>query len=80
MVSGLLSKGSEPFLQLMASCRKRVHGILFDFDDTLVPTLEANLYALNKVKQGRIQKIQKEGAESLTLPPAPNENFTFQEM
>ena len=27
--------------------------------------------------QGRIQKIQKEGAE---FPPPPNENFTFQDM
>ena len=34
-----------------------------------------------KEDQGRIQKIQKEGAESRTLPPPPpNENFTFQDM
>ena len=33
--------------------------------------------------QGRIQKIQREGVESTTLPlppPSPNENFNFQDM
>jgi len=65
MVSGLLSKGSEPFLQLMATCRKRVHGILFDFDDTLVPTLEANLYAFNKVKDKLLEYFAANDAENV---------------
>lgn len=65
---------------------KRVRGILFDFDNTLVPTVEANLYAFDKVKEKLLQLFANKYAENIaskyqtlvteTYPWAPD-SFKF---
>lgn len=51
--------------KMAALCGKRVHGILFDFDNTLVPTLEANLYAFHKVKDKLLEFFAAKDAENI---------------
>ncbi|KAJ7365514.1 hypothetical protein OS493_005623 [Desmophyllum pertusum] len=50
---------------MAAANRKRVHGILFDFDNTLVPTLEADLYAFHKVKSKLLEFFATKDAENI---------------
>lgn len=50
---------------MAAVCRRRVHGILFDFDNTLVPTLEANLYAFQKGKDKLLEFFAAKDAENI---------------
>lgn len=52
---------------MAAPCRRRVQGILFDFDNTLVPTLEANLYAFHKVKDRLLEFVAAKDAENIAL-------------
>lgn len=53
------------FHSMMAALRKRVQGILFDFDNTLVPTLKANLYAFHKVKDKLLEFFAEKDAENI---------------
>ena len=50
---------------MAAVCTRRVQGILFDFDNTLVPTLEANEYAFQKVKDKLLEFFASNDAENI---------------
>lgn len=52
---------------MAAYSSKRVQGILFDFDNTLVPTVEADLYAFHKAKEKLLEFFDAKDAENIAL-------------